>query len=84
MTRFRWRYGVVKKRPDFGGDPDHHLDTGIVFRIRHYWDIRKVVNGHLHLVILIRQMVGLIWNAGKTRLVGGICTVPMLLVTIII
>jgi len=23
---------------NFGGDPDHHLDTGIVFRIRHYWD----------------------------------------------
>jgi len=22
---------------NFGGDPDHRLDTGIVFRIRHYW-----------------------------------------------
>jgi len=22
------------------------LGTGIVFRIRHYWEIRKVVNGH--------------------------------------
>jgi len=29
-----------------GGDPDHRLDTGIVFRIRHYWEIRKVVDGH--------------------------------------
>jgi len=26
-----------------GGDPDHRLDSGIVFRIRHYWEIRKVV-----------------------------------------
>ena len=24
----------------------HCLDTVIVFRIRHYWEIRKVVNGH--------------------------------------
>jgi len=24
---------------NFGGDPDHHLDTGIVFRIRQYWEI---------------------------------------------
>jgi len=28
----------------FGGD--HHQDTGIVFRIRHYWEIQKVVNRH--------------------------------------
>ena len=27
---------------NFGGDPDHRLHTGIVFRIRHYWEIRKV------------------------------------------
>ena len=31
---------------NFGGDPDHSLDTGIAFRIRHCWEIRKVVNGH--------------------------------------
>jgi len=32
---------------NFGGDPDHRLDTGTVFRIRHYWEIRKVViNAH--------------------------------------
>jgi len=30
---------------NFGGDLDHRQDTGIVFRIRHYWEIRKVVNG---------------------------------------
>ena len=29
---------------NFGGDPDHRLDTGIVFRICHYWEIRKVVS----------------------------------------
>jgi len=29
----------------FDGDPDHRLDTGILFRIRHYWEIRKVLNG---------------------------------------
>jgi len=28
----------------FGGDPDHRLDTGIVFRIHHYWEIRKVIS----------------------------------------
>jgi len=33
----------LNKRLNFGGDPDHRLDTGIVFRIRHYWEIRKVV-----------------------------------------
>ena len=38
--------GLVNKRLNFGGDSDHCLDTGIVFRIRHYWEIRKVVNGH--------------------------------------
>jgi len=25
----------MNKRLNFGGDPDHRLDTGIVFRIRH-------------------------------------------------
>ena len=33
----------LNKRLNFGSDPDHRLDTGIVFRIRHYWEIRKVV-----------------------------------------
>jgi len=28
---------------NFGGDPNHCLDTGIVFRIRHYWQIRKMI-----------------------------------------
>jgi len=38
--------GTMNKRLNFVGDPDHRLDTGIVFRIRHYFEIRKVVNGH--------------------------------------
>jgi len=36
----------MNKLLNFGGDPDHRMDTGIVFRIRHYWEIRKVVNGY--------------------------------------
>jgi len=38
--------GPINKWVNFAGDPDHCLDTGIVFRIRHYWEILKVVNGH--------------------------------------
>jgi len=33
LIKFRWWY------------TDHCLDTRIVFRIRHHWHIRKVVNG---------------------------------------
>jgi len=36
--------GLMNKRLNFGGDPDHRLDTGIVFRIRHYCAIRKLVS----------------------------------------
>jgi len=38
--------GPLNTRLNFGDDPDHRLDIGIVFRIRHYWEIRKVVNEH--------------------------------------
>jgi len=37
---------TVNKPLEFGGDPDHRLDIGIVFRILYYWEIWKVVNGH--------------------------------------
>jgi len=37
----------MNKYLNFGGDPEYRLDTGIVFRIRHYWEIPKVVNGLL-------------------------------------
>jgi len=33
--------GQSNNRLNFGGDQDHRLDTGIVFRIRHYCDIGK-------------------------------------------
>ena len=35
--------GPVNKWLNFGDD--HRLDTGIVFWILRYWEIRKVVNG---------------------------------------
>ena len=32
----------MNKWLDFGGDPDHRLDTWIVFRIRHLEPIRQM------------------------------------------
>jgi len=44
LRKFSGKVGPMNK---FCGDLDHRVDTGIVFfRIRHYWEIRKVVNGH--------------------------------------
>jgi len=54
--------GLVNKWLNFGDNPDHYLDTGIFFRICHYWEIRKVVNGHSF--ILIRQMAALVTCLG--------------------
>ena len=51
----------LKNLLNSGGDPDHRLDTGIVFWIRHYLEIRKVVNGQSF--ILIRQMAALVRRA---------------------
>ena len=34
--------GPMNKRLNFAGDPDHRLNTWIVTRISHYWEIRKV------------------------------------------
>jgi len=50
--------GPLNKRLHFDGDPDHRLNTGVIFRIHHYWEIRKVVNEHSF--ILIRQMAALV------------------------
>jgi len=58
---------------NFGGDPDHRLDTGIVFRICPYWEIWKTANRHSF--ILIRQMMALV-----RRPLVEVCTVPMLVV----
>jgi len=49
--------GPMNKRLNFAGDPDHRLHTGIVFRIRHYWDIHgKWLTGINLLLLLISQM----------------------------
>jgi len=34
----------MNKRLNFGDDQYHRVDTGIVFWIRHCWEIRKVVS----------------------------------------
>jgi len=50
----------VDKRLNFCGDPDHRLDTGIAFRILHYWQIRKVENGRKSAAhTIFRQMAAL-------------------------
>jgi len=71
----------MNKQLNFGGDPDHRLDAGIVFRIRHYCDIRKGVNGTAInlLLILIRQMAALVRCA-----LAEVCTVPVLLLLAIV
>jgi len=63
----------VNKRLNFDGDPDHHLDTGIIFRIRHYRAIQKVVNGHKSAAHTDSADGG----TGKTCLGGGMhCPSP--------
>jgi len=60
--------GPMNKRLNFCGDSDHRLDTEIVFRIHHYWEIRKVVNGHKSAA----HTDSLRWRGtGKTCLGGG-------------
>jgi len=56
--------GPANKRLHFGGYLDHRLGTGIVFLIRHYWEI--VANAHSF--ILICQNDG---GTGKTFF-GGV------------
>ena len=58
----------MNSRLNFGDNPGHRLDTGIVFRIRCYWEIRKVViNGHKSAVNTESPDDG----TGKTYLGGG-------------
>jgi len=59
--------GPVNNWLNFGGDPDHHLDTGIVFRIHYYWKILEVVNGHKSAA----HTDSLDGRTGKTCLGGG-------------
>jgi len=60
MIKFWWR----------SGSPS---GSGIVFQIRHCWEIRKVVNGHSF--TLSRPTAALV-----IRALAEVCTVPMLLV----
>ena len=53
--------GAIEQMLSFDGDRSHRLDTGIVFRIRHYWEIWEVVNGHSF--VLIRHMAALVSRA---------------------
>ena len=53
----------MNKCLNFGDDLGHRLNVGIVFRIRHYWEIRKVVNDINLLLIVIRQMAALLRRA---------------------
>jgi len=67
--------GPMNNWLNFVGDLDHRLDTRVVFWIRHCWEMWKVVNGQLCIVVLIRQMVVLV-----SRALAEVCTVPVLLV----
>ena len=84
----------VNKRLNFGGDPGHRLDSGIVFRICDYWEIRKVVSTdcaaqhcsawHVLAGIAIATMTSLrhrptIYSHDR-RALAEVCTVPVLLV----
>jgi len=65
--------GPMNNWLNLGGDLDHRLDTGIVFRIHHYWEIRKVVNGHKSAAHTDLPDSG----TGKTYLGGGMqCPSP--------
>ena len=76
----------MNKPVNFDGDPDHRLDTGIVFRIRHYWEIRKVVNGHKsaaassHLSRTDSPDGGSDIETLVRCVLAEVCTVPVLLV----
>jgi len=44
IFREGWQWADENKWLNFCIDPDRHLDKGIVFRIRQYREIRKVVS----------------------------------------
>ena len=66
-------------RDSFGGDPVHRLDIRIVFRIRHHWEIRKLISTdctarccnaqHARTGIAIATMTSLRLRPWRTRLV---------------
>ena len=59
--------GLANTRLHFRSDSDRRLDTGAVFRVRHYWEIQKVVNGHKSTAHTDSPNGG----AGRTCLGGG-------------
>jgi len=59
--------GSIHKWLNFGDDPDHRVDTGMVFRICPYWEIQTVVYGHKYAAHIDSPEGG----TGKTCLGGG-------------
>jgi len=55
--------GTMNKWLNFGGDPDHRLDAGIVFRILTIGRYGKWLTDINLLLILIRQMAALVRRA---------------------
>ena len=92
--RFSWNVGNGLNRPmnkwlNFGGDLDHRLDTKIVFRIRHYWEIWKVVSMDCAVMLQCRACTSrhhhsnydVITSLAHDRCaLADVCTVRMLLV----
>jgi len=86
----------VNKCLYLGGDLGHRLDIGIVFRIRYYWEIRKVVStdcaarsysaGHALAGIAIATMTSLrhrpTTDSHDRRALMEVCSVPVLLVLV--
>jgi len=70
--------GPMNKILNFGDNLDHCLDTGIVFWIRHCWEIRKVVKGHKSAADTDSPDGGLV-----RRALAEIYTVPVLLVLVL-
>jgi len=77
--KFSWKVGngPLNKWLNFGGDPDHCLNTGIVFRIHHHGRYEKWLTDINLLLILIRQMATLVRCA-----LAEACTVPVLLILV--
>jgi len=83
--------GPMNKWLNFAGDPVHRLDTEIIFRIRHYWEIRKVVSTdcavrHCSIATMTSLRHRPTTDSGTDiatlvrRVLPEVCTVPVLLV----
>jgi len=80
---FAWHFqgrlamGPVNKWLNFGGDPDHRLHTGIVFRIRHYWETTLQCTG------CTRRYRHSNYDVITLPVLAEVCTVPVLLVSVL-